>query len=198
MTRWLLLLQDFDITIKDPPGKENVVANFLFRVPKSNDPLSMDDQFPNENLFDVIVKTSWYADVVNYLAVGKLPRHLTTKERKLIVQGSARFSWIGGYLFHTGVDMHIRRCIREDEIYEILWACHDEPCRGYFADHKTGHKVLQMGYYWPTIFKDAKKYVQSCDSFKRMGHLDQADEIPLQPQLVVEPFERWALDSLGH
>ena len=30
-----------------------------------------------------------------------------------------------------------------------------------------------------------------------MGHLGQADEIPLQLQLVVEPFERWALDFVG-
>ena len=77
--------------------------------------------------------------------------------------------------------MHIRRCIREDEIYDILRACHDEPYGGHFVDRITGHKVLQMGYYWPMIFKDAKKYVQSCNSCQRMGHLGQADEMLLQP-----------------
>jgi len=44
------------------------------------------------------------------------------------------------------------------------------------------------------VFKDAKKYVQACDRCQRMGRLGQDDEIPLQPQLVVEHFERWALD----
>ena len=95
--------------------------------------LAVDDQFPYEHLFFVAVKTPWYADVENYLAVGKFPRHLTSRERKLIVQCSARFSWIGGYLFHTGADIHIRRCIREDEIYDILQACHDEPCGNHFV-----------------------------------------------------------------
>jgi hypothetical protein len=75
--------------------------------------------------------------------------------------------------------------------------CHDEPCGGHFADHKSGHKVLHMGYYWPSIFKDAKKYVQACDSCKRVGRLGQAGEMPLQPQVVMEPFERWALDFVG-
>jgi hypothetical protein len=75
--------------------------------------------------------------------------------------------------------------------------CHDEPCGRHFADHRTGHKVLQMGYYWPSIFKDAKKYVQACDNCQRMGRPGQADEIPLQPQVVMEPFERWALDFVG-
>ena len=60
--------------------------------------------------------------------------------------------------------MHIRRCVREDEIFDILKACHDGPCVGHFAERRTGHKVLQTGYYWPTIFRDAKKFVQACDS----------------------------------
>ena len=64
-TLWLFLLQDLDITIKDRPGKGNVVANFLSRVPKSDDPLVVDDQFPDENLFVVTAKTPWYGDVAN-------------------------------------------------------------------------------------------------------------------------------------
>jgi len=95
----------------------------------------------------VAIKTPWYADVANYLVVGKFPKHMTPRERKLIVQHNTWFSWIGGYLFHIGADMHIRRCIREDNIYDILKACNDGPYSGNFADHRTGHKILQMGYY---------------------------------------------------
>eukprot|EP00253_Pinus_taeda_P007255 PITA_07255 len=65
--------------------------------------------------------------------------------------------------------MHIRRCAQEDEIFDILKPCHDGPCGGHFADCRTGHKVPQTGYYWPTIFKDAKKFVQACDSCQKAG-----------------------------
>ncbi len=88
-------------------------------------------------------------------------------------------------------------CIREDEIHDILKACHDETCGGHFANRRIGHKVLQMGYYWPTNFKDVKKYSQAWDSYQRMGKLGQSDEMPLQPQLVIEPFKRCALDFVG-
>jgi hypothetical protein len=54
-----------------------------------------------------------------------------------------------------------------------------------------------MGYYWPLIFRDAKKYVQTYDSCQRMGKPGQVDEIPLKEQVVVEPFERWTLDFVG-
>ena len=30
-----------------------------------------------------------------------------------------------------------------------------------------------------------------------MGKLVQSDEMPLQPQVLIEPFERWALDFVG-
>ena len=77
ITRWLILLQEFDITIKDRPGKENPVADFLSRIPKPIDAAAVEDQFPDEHLFVVAIRTPWYADVANYLAIGKLRKHLT-------------------------------------------------------------------------------------------------------------------------
>jgi hypothetical protein len=48
--------------------------------------------------------------------------------------------------------------------------------------------------HWPTIFKYANKYVASCDDFQRMGKPTVVDEMPLQAQVVIEPFEKWYLD----
>jgi hypothetical protein len=54
-----------------------------------------------------------------------------------------------------------------------------------------------MGYYWPSLFKDAKKCVRACDSCQRMGQPNHGDEMPLNPRILLEPFERWALDFVG-
>eukprot|EP00253_Pinus_taeda_P021188 PITA_21188 len=43
---------------------------------------------------------------------------------------------------------------------DILKACHDEPCGGHFADKRTTYKILSLGYYWPSLFKDEKQYVK--------------------------------------
>ena len=65
----------------------------------------------------------------------------------------------------------------EDDIYEILKASHDGPCGGNFANKRTGHKVLQMGYYWPSIFRDAQNYVRRCDSCQHMGQPGRENEM---------------------
>ena len=53
ITRWLLLLQEFDITIIDRLGKENVVTDFLSRFTNSDDNMPVEDSFPDEHFFAV-------------------------------------------------------------------------------------------------------------------------------------------------
>jgi hypothetical protein len=58
LIRWILLLQEFDIEIRDKKGSENVVADHLSRlVVDFNEQLMHISQIP----------TPWFADIVNYL-----------------------------------------------------------------------------------------------------------------------------------
>ena len=133
----------------------------------------------------------------NYLATRRLPSHFSPHEKCRIITQSPNYSWVGHDLFRTGPDLIIHRCVREDKIPEILRTFHDGPCGGHFSDKRTTYKVLHSGYYWPSIFKDAAKYVRSCDSFQRLGRPISSNEIPLQAQVMIEPFEKWFVDFVG-
>jgi len=76
---------------------------------------------------------------------------LSTKENSRIIRNITPFTWIGGNLFKLGPDQILRRCVREEEVFDILLAYHDGPCGGHFAAKRTTFKVLQADYYWPTI-----------------------------------------------
>ena len=132
----------------------------------------------------------WFVDIANYLATGKLPNHLSPPEKHRIIVQSSNYSWVDNDLFRTGPDFIIRRCVREDEMTYILHACHDGPCRGHFSDKRMPYKLLHSGYYWSSIFKDVSKYVKGCDSFQRMGRPTSSDQMPLQPQVMIDPFEK--------
>jgi hypothetical protein len=81
-----------------------VVADFLSRLHINDDNSPLDDSFPDDNLFSVSSHSPWYVDISNYMVVGKVPPHLSPRERRKIIEKSARYSWIEGYLFYTGLD----------------------------------------------------------------------------------------------
>lgn len=169
LAHWLLLMQEFDITIIDKLGKTNVVADFLSRLHVPDDPATIDDNFPNEHLFLLTAHNPWYANIANYLTTGKTPAHFSAKERRLLTEKSFNYSWISSFMFYTGPDQVTRRCIREDETYDILKACHDEPYSRHFATKRTTLKILTTGYYWPNLDKDAAQYTKKCDKCQCMG-----------------------------
>jgi hypothetical protein len=82
-------------------------------------------------------------------------------------------------------------------VHDILHACHDEPCGGHYATKRTTYKILQVGYYWPTLHRDAQQYTLHCDECQRMGKPTKRNEIPLQPQVSLEPFDKWGMDFIG-
>ncbi|GJY25889.1 reverse transcriptase domain-containing protein [Tanacetum coccineum] len=70
LIRWMLLLQEFDIEIKDKKGTENVVADNLSRIDnnESSDDSEVDDNFPIETLMEINTRNEpWFADSANYL-----------------------------------------------------------------------------------------------------------------------------------
>ena len=73
------------------------------------------------------------------------------------------YFWDDPHLYIEGLDGVIRCCVPEHEQEQILRKCHSEAYGGHRAGDRTAHKVLQSGFYWPTHFKDARKFVLSCD-----------------------------------
>jgi hypothetical protein len=63
VTRWLLLLQEFNITILDRPGKENVVAEFLSRIHNEGELILVNDNFLDDHIFAISTKITWFADI---------------------------------------------------------------------------------------------------------------------------------------
>ena len=54
LIRWILLLQEFDLTIKDKKGSDNVIADHLSRLPNApSSSLPINENFLDEQLFSL-------------------------------------------------------------------------------------------------------------------------------------------------
>ena len=58
-------------------------------------------------------------------------------------------------------------------------------------------KVLQSGFYQPSLFKDAHNVCRGCDICQRLGKLSRRHMMPLNPILVVDLFDVWGIDFMG-
>ena len=71
-----LLLREFDLEIKDKKGSDNVITDHLLRLEKPIEDKrgnEIKENFPDEQLFQVLVQIPRYADIVNFLACGIMP-----------------------------------------------------------------------------------------------------------------------------
>ncbi|CAN6552291.1 unnamed protein product [Malus baccata var. baccata] len=55
LIRWMLLLQEFDIEIKDKKGSDNVVADLLSRLVREEEPIPISEMFLDEQLLSIEV-----------------------------------------------------------------------------------------------------------------------------------------------
>ena len=203
LIRWILLLQEFNLEIRDKKGAENVVADHLSRISQKSEnevdfDLPIDDIFPDEHLLALSsVKTPWYADFVNFLASGVLPPDFSHQQRKKFFSEVKNYVWDEPLLYKKCNDVIYRRCIPEEEVRDILFHCHSSSYGGHLGSSKTITKILQAGFYWPTLFKDAKLFVQSCDQCQRTGNITKRNETMLNYILEVELFDVWGIDFMG-
>jgi len=198
LVRWILLLQEFDITIKDKKGTENFIADHFSRltIDSRSDITPIDDYFPDESLFSVSIMP-WYTNIVNFLVSGQLPAHWSTQDKRKFLNEVKNFYWDDLYLFKYYPDQIFQRCIPDNEVTSVIKFCHFEACGGHFSSRKTTAKILQSGFYWPTMFKDSHAFCKTCENCQKLGSISKRHMMPLNTILVIEIFGCWGIDFMG-
>ena len=145
LIRWVLLLQEFNVEIKDKKGIENLVADHLSRLEGTKDDVPVNDEFPDEKLLAIEDKRAapWFADFVNYLVAKVIPLEFNYQHKKRFFTHLKHYYWEEPILYRHCADQVIRRCVPEDEMHSILNHCHTLPCGGHFGGQRTAAKVLQ-------------------------------------------------------
>ncbi|GKA98503.1 reverse transcriptase domain-containing protein [Tanacetum coccineum] len=118
LIRWILLLQEFDIYIKDRKGTENVIADHLSRIKndESSEDSEVDDNFPGETLMEINTKDEpWFADFANYLVASIIPKGMTYQQKNKFFSDLKHYFWEDPHLFKVCSDIMTRRCVSGPE-----------------------------------------------------------------------------------
>ncbi|GJW42671.1 reverse transcriptase domain-containing protein [Tanacetum coccineum] len=139
----ILLLQEFDIEIKDRKGTKNVVADHLSRIENddSSDDSEVDDNFPRETLMEINTKDEpWFADFANYLVGDIIPKGMTYQQKNKLFSDLKNYFWEEPYLFKVCFDGMIKHCISGPETGTILDQCHHGPTGGHYRPNITAKR----------------------------------------------------------
>jgi hypothetical protein len=74
---------------------------------------------------------------------------------------------------------------------------HKGLCGGNHFWKTTTHKILKVGYYWPTLFVDVYREVRAYIKCQRFSGKQQLKSLPLKPIVASTPFQQWGLEFIG-
>ncbi|RDX79333.1 Tf2-9, partial [Mucuna pruriens] len=194
LIRWMLLLQKFNLEIRDRKGADNIVVDHLSCIKGKVNPVPIRDDFPDEQHLLVAHSQPWFADICNFLVATTFPQvHPSITEKRFKVMQNNIY---GTTLIIGDVAMTV--CIPDSEIWSVLYFCHSTPGGGDYGSTRMATKTLECGFYWPTIFRDSHQFVLAYEQCQKAGMaISYRNEMPQQPVLFCEIFDVWGIDFMG-
>ncbi|RDY05958.1 putative mitochondrial protein, partial [Mucuna pruriens] len=134
-----------------------------------SDPIPIRDEFVDEQLLHINTATPWFVDIYNFVPASQFPLEASQLYKERLKSDA--------------------KCIPDIEIKLVLQFCHAASGGGHYRSIQTTRKVLDCGFYWPTIFKDAYQFISTCKKCQKVGMIiSRRHEIPQQPILFYELF----------
>ena len=99
--------------------------------------------------------------IVAFLQDRHLPQD--ANEARKIRKKVARFTILNDVLYKRGFSMPYLKCVDDDEAKYILEEIHKGIYRDHAGPRSLVSKIIQIGYFWPTMQVDAVELVKKCD-----------------------------------
>ena len=155
--------------------EENIEADALAKEASVSELMDEFDEvqyMPSVDLLEVQQiegEENWMTPIITYLKDGKL---LEGKDetRRLRIR-LARYILINEMLYERGFSQPYLRYLTPDEANYVLREVHERVCGNHLGARSLVHKVIRVGYYWPTIQVDAQAYVKVCDQCQRFNNV---------------------------
>jgi hypothetical protein len=143
------------------------------------------------------VNSSWYADIIYVLNNIQAPPGISKNKAKFLKLKAVNFCVLDNSLYWKDSGGMLLRCLLENDVKRAMEEFQKGDCGGHHYWKTTAHKILRVGYYWPTIFTDVYKEVSNCHECQIFDGRTKLHPLPLKLISVEAPFMQWGLDFIG-
>ena len=74
---------------------------------------------------------------------------------------------------------------------------HARMCVAHRGPHKIAHRAIRQGFYLPTVAKDTKELVYSCEGCQMFTKKQKAPANPTTSIILTWPLQRWGVNIVG-
>ena len=89
------------------------------------------------------------------------------------------------------------KCLNLEDAEYVLKEIHEGVCGNHSGPRSLVGQVVCVGYFWPTMQKDAAQIVQRCDKCQRFGNVQHVPAEHLTTITSPWPFSTWGIDIMG-
>jgi hypothetical protein len=100
-------------------------------------------------------------------------------------------------MYRVGQDNIMHKCLSSSKGHIVLKELHEGVAGKHFVVDIITKKILDVGYWWPTLFKDTHEFCRSYDNYQKIGGLKTKNLAKLVKTLLEEPFMKRGLDFIG-
>ncbi|KAG9459165.1 hypothetical protein H6P81_003673 [Aristolochia fimbriata] len=137
----------------------------------------------------------WREPVLNFLRYGTLPADL--RERVHIRRAAPRYIFVNDVLCRRSYEGLLLCCLSKEEGLQVLKETYSGICGTHQAGPKLHLQVKRLGYYWPSMLRDATEMARTCKPCQLHADYIHQPLEPLHPTIASWPFEAWGMGIIG-
>uniref|UniRef100_A0A2N9F490 Integrase catalytic domain-containing protein n=1 Tax=Fagus sylvatica TaxID=28930 RepID=A0A2N9F490_FAGSY len=142
----------------------------------------------NEEVCTTFISADWRTLFLKYLLEGILPP--SPKDVYRLKRLILRYFVERGTLFRKGFHGEPLRCFSLPESQMVMRETHAGECGEHQGKKRLYQCLLTLGYYWPTMKKDAADFVKTCHTCQVQANLIHTHPTSLQNMTTPWPFHK--------
>lgn len=197
ITRWALLLAEFDYEIVFKPGKEHIIPDMLSRAVCSVD-VCRNDTFDPASIFapEKVRKEQEKNEGLRTIIEGLESNDATNPDLdKFALQNNCLYLFQPNDKNENDI-VQMRLIVPPTMIKEALYLSHNTTLGGHFGVKKSLHRSRKM-FYWPNQCTDIQKHIAHCTECQRRNFQGVTRAQIRQLPVVSYPLQRVGIDLIG-
>nr|GEV71311.1 reverse transcriptase domain-containing protein [Tanacetum cinerariifolium] len=138
---------------------------------------------------------TWMTELVNSLKEGILPGD--EKEARKLRLKARRYELMEGVLYKQSFVTPWLRCVGPLQAEYVMKEIHEGSCSMHAGPWSVVAKAIRLGYFWPTMHKDAQDMIRKCSDCQLHRPITRHPQQPRTPITAPWPFYKWGIDIAG-